>query len=320
MSSTLRAVVRIRRSVRGPKRPSWDERFETLATMLHLYGMQSRRLPLATQRRSMGGLTGAHPPPGMRYEPVDAGGVRAEWFVPDGADPGSAMYYLHGGGYCLGSIDTHRDPLTRLAKLARMRLLVPDYRLAPEHKFPAQLDDAMAGYRFLVSSGVDPSRIVVAGESAGAGLTMSLLVALRDAAGGLPAAGVCISPWVDLEVTGTTMGSNAKWDYVTADTLRLYSSWYAPGEAHNPRISPLHADLRGLPPLLVMAGEVETLLDDAQRLARHASGHGVSVTLEVEQDMIHAWPLFAWGGFRPAQKGLERVADFTRDQLGLTRA
>jgi acetyl esterase/lipase len=301
-------------------RPTWDARFEALATMLRVYGRHSTRLSLATQRRSMGGMSGARPPPGIRYEPVDARGVRAEWFVPDGADRTTAIYYLHGGGYCLGSIDTHRDPLTRLAKLARMQILVPQYRLAPEHAFPAQLDDAMAGYEFLVSSGVEPSRIVVAGESAGAGLTMALLTALRDAGKALPQAAVCISPWVDLEVTGATMASNARWDYVTAGTLRLYSGWYAPGQATNPRASPLHADLRGLPPLLVMAGEVETLLDDARRLAQRASGHGVPATLEVEQDMIHAWPLFAWGGFPAARRALERVAEFTRERLGLPRA
>jgi acetyl esterase/lipase len=318
VTAGVRAFVRARRALRGPMRPSWDEGFETLATFLHLYGKHQFRLSVATQRRSMGGFTGARPPPGLRYEPVDAGGVRAEWFVPEGADPTRAIYYLHGGGYCLGSIDTHRDALGRLARMAGLRILVPDYRLAPEHKFPAQLEDAVAAYKFLLSSGVDASRVVVAGESAGAGLSLSLLVALRDGdAGALPAAAVCLSPWVDLEVRGATMEPNAKWDYVTTQTLRVYSSWYAPGLARDPRVAALHADLRGLPPLLVMAGEAETLLDDAQRLSQVARGHGVSVTFEVERDMIHAWPIFAWAGFRSSEKGLERIAAYARMHLGL---
>jgi acetyl esterase/lipase len=251
----------------------------------------------------------------MTYEKVDAGGVKAEWFVPDGADPSRVLIYFHGGGYCFGSIDSHRDPVTRLARSLGVRTLVVDYRLAPEHHFPAQVDDALAAYRWVVASGVSPSRIVVAGESAGAGLTLSLMLMLREGrAAALPAAAACISPWVDLEVVGGTMIHNARYDYVTRETLRLYAEWYAPGNATHPIASALHADLRGLPPLLVLAGGAETLLDDARRLADRASAHGVPVKFEVEPDMIHAWPLFA-AGFPQAQASLERVADFLRGHL-----
>jgi monoterpene epsilon-lactone hydrolase len=314
VTQALRTVVRLRRAVRGPLRPTWDERFETWATMLHFYGKHSTRLPLSAQRRSLGGALAPGKPTDVRYEKVDAGGVRAEWFIPDGADPSRVLYYLHGGGYVLGSIESHRDPVSRLARAAKMRALVIDYRLAPEHPFPAQLEDATAAYKWLLASGLSPSRIAVAGESAGAGLTMSLLVALREGHIPLPAVAACVSPWVDLEVTGGTMTRNAPFDYVTRGTLRLYAKWFAPRDATNPLASALHADLRGLPPLLLLAGGSETLLDDARRLSDRASAHGVRVTLEVEPDMIHAWPLFA-SGFPRCQASLERVGAFLREHV-----
>lgn len=310
----VRGLVRVQRAIRGPLRPTWDEGFETWATMLHYYGKYTDRLSLETQRRTM---TSVMPPKarrGVRYEKVDAGGVPAEWFVPEEADRPGVLLYFHGGGYVIGSIDSHRDPVSRLAQVAKMRTLVVDYRLAPEHPFPAQLDDARAAYEWLLATGVVPGRIAVAGESAGAGLTMSLLVALRDAREPLPAAAVCMSPWVDLEVTGATMRENARYDYVTTDVLRLYASWFAPRDATNPLASALHADLNGLPPLLILAGGSEALLDDARRLSDRASAHGVRVTLEVEPDMIHAWPLFA-GGFPRCQAALDRVASFVRERL-----
>ena len=310
----VRFLVRARRAVQGPLRPTWDEGFEAWAAMLHTYGAYSTRLPLKLQRSSMRGAVSANRRPPIRYEKVDAGGVPAEWFIPDGADPSRALLYFHGGGYVLGSIESHRDPVTRLAVAARMRTLVVDYRLAPEHPFPAQLDDAKAAYQWLVASGIAPSRIAVAGESAGAGLTLSLLVALRSGPAALPAAAACVSPWVDLEVTGGTMTHNARYDYVTRDTLRLYARWFAPRDAKNPLASALHADLHGLPPLLILAGGAETLLDDARRLSDRATDHGVKVTFEVEPDMIHAWPLFA-AGFPRCQASLERVAAFVRGHL-----
>jgi acetyl esterase/lipase len=311
VAKAVRAAVRLRRTIQGPLRPTWDESFEAWAAMLHFYGQHSTRLSLATQRRTMGGVLATRPREGVRYEKVDAGGVRAEWFIPDGADPSRVLYYLHGGGYVLGSIESHRDPVTRLAIAAKMRTLVIDYRLAPEHPFPAQLDDAKAAFAWLLAQGHAPSNIAVAGESAGAGLTMSLLVALRDAGAALPYVAVCISPWVDLEVTGATMTYNAPFDYVTRKTLLLYARWFAPKDARSPLASALHADLKGLPPLLVLAGGSETLLDDARRLTDRAAAHGTAVTFEVEPDMIHAWPLFA-SGFPRCQASLERVAAYLR--------
>jgi|HubBroStandDraft_6_1064221.scaffolds.fasta_scaffold291274_1 monoterpene epsilon-lactone hydrolase len=321
IAATLRSVmhvVRLRRRLRGPMRPSWDDRFETWATVLHHYAKRSLVLPLSAQRRAAAGVMAPRGGPDVRYERVVAGGVKSEWFVPASCDESRVLMYLHGGGYCLGSIDSHRDPVGRLCSFAKVRGFVIDYRLAPEHPFPAQLDDALAAYRWLLDQGIAPSRIVVAGESAGGGLALSLLIALRDSATPLPAAAVCVSPWVDLEVTGQSMQDNARFDYVSRRILLQYARYFVPnGETRNPLAAPIHADLRGLPPLLVLAGEAETLLDDATRIAARAREHGVDVTLEIEPDMIHAWPLFA-SSFACARHTLERMAAFIGSHLGET--
>jgi acetyl esterase/lipase len=251
----------------------------------------------------------------MHYQTVDAGGVPAEWFRGEGCDESRALLYLHGGGYSIGSIDVHREPVSRLCKAAGVRGLVPEYRLAPEHPFPSQLEDAVACYRWLLETGVAPSRIVIAGESAGGGLTLSTLVALRDARVPLPAAAVCVSPWVDLEMRGETMTTNARYDYVSREILRDYvRRFVGKHDLRNPLAAPIHADLRGLPPLLVLAGGAEVLLDDARSIAARAQAAGVEVTLEVEPDMIHAWTLFG-RAFARSQASIDRIADFTRHAL-----
>jgi epsilon-lactone hydrolase len=309
----VQAPVRWRRSVRGPLRPSWDEPFEAWVMVLRAYALRSTSLPLSLQRRIAAGAIRATPPRGIRYETVRAGGVPAEWFLPDGCDESRVILYLHGGGYSIGSINSHRDPVSRLCRAAGARGLVVDYRLAPEHPFPAQLEDAVAAYRWLLESGVDPSRVVVAGESAGAGLSLSLLLSLRDARMPLPAAAVCVSPWTDLEMRGESMTTNARYDYISREVLAVYTSRFVkPHDVRNPLANPQHADLRGLPPLLVLAGGAEVLLDDARTLAARAGEAGVDVTLEVEPDMIHAWIVFA-GAFELARASIERIARFVTE-------
>jgi monoterpene epsilon-lactone hydrolase len=311
----VHAVVRLRRAIRGPMRPSWDAPFETWATVLHHYGTRSHLLSLSAQRRAAAGVLPKRNVAGVRYERVDAKGVHCEWFHPTGCDESRVLMYLHGGGYVLGSIETHRDPVARLCAAAQVRGLVPEYRLAPEHPFPAQLHDAVGAYRWLLGRGIAPSRIVVAGESAGGALVLSLLVTLRDAGTPLPAAAVCVSPWVDLEMTGPSMQDNARFDYVARHVLEQDVRYFVPnGDTRNPLAAPIHADLRGLPPLLVLAGEAETLLDDARRIAARASQHGVDVTLEIEPDMIHAWHLFA-NAFPRSQRTIERMAAFVGAHL-----
>jgi len=234
-------------------------------------------------------------PPGTRLEPVRAGGVPAEWIAAPGADDSRTVLYLHGGGYVIGSIVTHRCLVAGIAAASGCRALALDYRLAPEHAFPAAVDDATAAYRWLLEQGTVPSRVVIAGDSAGGGLTIATLLALRDAGTPLPAAGVCLSPWVDLEGTGDSLRTRADQDpMVRADGLHSMARMYLAGaDPRAPLASPVHADLRGLPPLLIQVGDAETLLDDSTRLAARAKAAGVDVELEVWPEMVHVFQAFA---------------------------
>jgi acetyl esterase/lipase len=277
---------------------------------MHHYANWGTRLPISVQRRNALRVLKPRNEVDLEYETVDAAGVPSEWVRPAHRDETRVILYLHGGGYCFGSIATHEESVARLCVAARARGLVIDYRLAPEHPFPAQLDDARTAYSWLLRQGVDPSRLVIAGESAGGALTLSLLVALRDAGKPLPASAVCVSPWVDLELTGESMRENARFDYVPGRLLAQYARWFVPnGDLRNPLAAPLYADLRGLPPLLVLAGGSEALLDDARRIAHRAKNHGTPVTFEVEPDMIHAWHLFA-RGFTRCQQTIDRIAAY----------
>ncbi|MFN8544987.1 MAG: alpha/beta hydrolase [Candidatus Binatia bacterium] len=265
-------------------------------------------------RAGIEALTAAIPlPDDVLREPVTAAGVPAEWVTAAGAAPDAALLYLHGGGYVIGSITTHRDLAARLSRAAGARVLVIDYRLAPEHPHPAALEDATAAYRWLLDEGHSPARLAVAGDSAGGGLTVATLVALRDAGVPLPSAGVCLSPWVDLEGTGESMRTKADADpMVDAGGLRQMAAMYLGGQdPRTPLAAPLHADLRGLPPLLIHVGTAETLLDDSTRLADRAQAAGVDVTLELWEDMIHVFHAFA-AILPEGQEAIERVGGFLR--------
>ena len=244
-------------------------------------------------------------------ERVGAGGVPAEWIDAPGVEKDRVLLYLHGGGYVVGSVRTHRVALARMSRAANARVLGLDYRLAPENLFPAPLEDALCAYRWLLSNGADPSKITVAGDSAGGGLTVSTFVALRYLGEPLPAAGVCFSAWTDLEHTGESLATNAEVDpTVTRERLAALAKVYLgdldPGA---PLASPLYADLRGLPPLLMMVGSIEVLLDDSTRLADRSRAAGVDTTLEVWDDMPHNWQLFA-SILPEGQRAVERLGDF----------
>jgi acetyl esterase/lipase len=223
------------------------------------------------------------------------------------------MLYLHGGGYVVGSIATHRGLAGRLSQAAAARVLLVDYRLAPEHPFPAAVDDAAGAYRWLLAQGIEPARLVIAGDSAGGGLTIATLVALRDAGVPLPAAAVCLSPWVDLEGRGDSVTTKAAADpLVHKDMLVQLAAWYLAGADPRTQLAaPLYADLRHLPPLLIQVGTAEILLDDAIRLAEKATAAGVKVTLEPWEDMIHVWQLFA-PMLPEGQKAIEGIGVFVR--------
>jgi acetyl esterase/lipase len=226
--------------------------------------------------------------------PVSAGGVPAEWSNTPGADQTRAILYLHGGGYVIGSILSHRHLASELGRAAGTRVLALDYRLAPEAPFPAAVDDALAGYRFLLKSGFSPASIAIAGDSAGGGLTVATLLAARAAGLPQPACGFCISPWIDLEGTGGSMASKAAEDpMVQREGLaRMTAAYLAGGDARDPLAAPLHADFTGLAPLLIHVGSAETLLDDSVRLAALAGAAEVPARLEIWPEMIHVWHFF----------------------------
>lgn len=255
--------------------------------------------------------------PGVHREPVQAGAVPAEWFTADGSARDAAILYLHGGGYVVGSVQSHATLTASLARAAELRVLSIDYRLAPEHPHPAAVDDAAAAYRWLRGQGIAANRIVIAGDSAGGGLTVATLLALRDAGDTLPAAGICLSPWLDMELSGESIATKAAQDpLVNADALKRYSAWYLGGaDPRTPLASPLHATLEGLPPLLIQVGTAETLLDDSLRFARKAQAAGVAVTLEPWEEMIHVWQFFATM-LPEGKQAIARIAEYMKQHLG----
>jgi monoterpene epsilon-lactone hydrolase len=254
-------------------------------------------------------------PADVKIQPVNAGGVPAEWVIPPGVSARRTILYFHGGGYLVGAPKDYREMVSHIARAGQAQALTIDYRLAPENPHPAAVEDAVAAYRWLLGDGVDPGRTVLAGDSAGGGLTLATLVSLRGRGDRLPAAGVCICPWVDLEITGKSMDTNAEADpLVKRDVVTNMAAAYLQGQdPKTPLASPLHAELRGLPPLLIQAGKSETLLDDASRLAERARTAGVDVTYEPWPDMIHVWHWF--GSFLPeARQAIDQIGEFIRQR------
>jgi acetyl esterase/lipase len=268
-------------------------------------------------RKNMEAAVGAIPRPAdVSFTPVDANGVRAEWTVAEGARDDVVIVYFHGGGYVMGSLDTHRGHCARISRTARARVLSVDYRLGPEHPHPAAVVDGVAAVRFVRETGFSPLRTAVAGDSAGGGLTLAVLVALRDAGDPAPAAGLCISPWTDLALTGDSIATKAAEDpMVRAADLNLMADAYlAGGDAIAPLASPLYAELAGLPPLLLQVGSAEILLDDAVRVAERARAAGVAVDLRVWPDMIHVWHAFA-DLLPEGEQAVNEMAAFFEKQL-----
>ena len=270
------------------------------------------------KRAGMEAMAGGAPlPEGTTVEVVEARGVPAEWVSVAGASGDAVLLYLHGGGYCMGSLNTHRAMAARLAQACRARTLNVDYRLAPEHPHPAAVDDAVAAYRWLLDGGVAPAQVVVGGDSAGGGLVVATLLALRDGGHPRPAAGFCLSPWVDLECDSETYTTKAEADPMcTKEGLDEMAAAYA-GERdlRHPLVSPLHADLSGLPPLLIQVGTAEVLLDDAVRLADGARAAGVDVRLEAWDDLVHVFQAF--GPMIPeAVEAVDAIGAFVRERTG----
>jgi monoterpene epsilon-lactone hydrolase len=242
----------------------------------------------------------------VKVETVSADGVAAEWTSTPGAARDAAILYAHGGGYVTGSLDSHRHMVAELGRAANCVALALDYRLAPEHPFPAPVEDALAGYRFLLAQGFKPERIAIAGDSAGGGLVVAAMVAIRDAGLPQPGGGWCLSPWIDMEMIGGSMESNASRDPTVQrpGITEMAQLYLGDADPRSPLAAPLYADLAGIAPLLIQVGSVETLLDDAIRLAPRAGAADVRVDLQVWPEMIHVWPLY-----HPELKAGKRALD-----------
>ena len=213
-----------------------------------------------------------------------------EWVAARQARHDHLILYLHGGGYVSGSPRTHRALIGHLSRHAQAQILALDYRLAPEYAYPAALEDAWAAYWWLLEQKIPADRIAVAGDSAGGGLTLALLMALRDAGAPLPSAAVCFSPWVDLALTGGSLQKNKNTDYINREVLKATADMYLGGhDPYDPMVSPLYGNLQGLPPLLVQVGSAELLYDDGRRLAHHARRAGIDVHFDVYPGMVHVF-------------------------------
>ena len=250
----------------------------------------------------------------VKLEKVDCDGVRGEWSLASGSDASRVLMFFHGGGYCSGSIVSHRRMVTEAGRAARMRTLAIGYRLAPEHPYPAAHQDAQAAWRFLRRQGVPANRIAVGGDSAGGNLTVTLINGLRAAGGDLPACAWLVSPWTDLTMSGSTLATKDAADpLIHKGYLEELAEAYAAGtvDRKDPLISPLFADLHGFPPTLIQVGSAETLLADALRFAAAAGSADVDVTLEIWPHMIHAWPLWN-AALEDGRRALARAGDFIR--------
>jgi epsilon-lactone hydrolase len=303
----------LRRSVHGPLHPGWPWQTELVAAVLQASGEKVARMAPVAARRAMEAR--AVPPErleGVRVREAVVGGVSGEWVTPASETSGATVLYLHGGGYALGSPASHRHFAAQLALRSKAACFVPDYRLAPEHPCPAAIDDAVAVYDALLDQGASPERLCIGGDSAGGGLTLATLLALRDGGAPLPAAAVLISPWVDLTCMGGSLEDNARYDYLNPRSVRHYASWYA-GELSldDPRVSPLQADLRGLPPLFVCVGDAEVLRDENLMLVERAREAKVNVEVEIGEGMIHVYPLLA-PLLPQGRSATKRIAQFIR--------
>jgi monoterpene epsilon-lactone hydrolase len=255
-------------------------------------------------------------PEGVEFTKVSAAGVPAEWATLPGSDPGKVVLYLHGGGYVLGSINTHRGLAARIAEASGTKALIIDYRLAPEAPFPGAVEDATAAYGYLLDQGIAPEQICIGGDSAGGGLTFATLVSLREQGKPMPGAAFALSPWVDLEGLGESSQSRADVDpMVDKDGLVAMGELYlGAADPKTPLAAPLYADLSGLPPMLVQVGTAEILLDDSTRIVECLRAAGGTVELQEYEDLIHVFQAFA-PIVPESVEAIEKIGTFVKSQL-----
>ncbi|HSO00234.1 MAG TPA: alpha/beta hydrolase [Candidatus Nanopelagicales bacterium] len=307
------ARVTLRRAQQGPLRPGWSWTYEVFVEHLKALSRRFHGLPPAAQRAGWNSTavpsTTARK---VRRERAEVGGVEGAWITPRAGHDERVVLYFHGGAYIYGTLETHAELMERIAIAARARVLGVSYRLAPEHPFPAGIDDAVAAYRGLLESGVAPGRVVLAGDSAGGGLAAATLITLRDAGDPLPAGAVLICPWVDMTARGGSMVTNEAYDWASADDVDGWAAAYLGGaNPRDGRASPLYGDLAGLPPLLVQVGGAELLRDQVLAFVERARAAGVTVEREIAQDMVHNWHVLA-ATERAAREAIEGIGGFAR--------
>ncbi|MBY8880142.1 alpha/beta hydrolase [Actinacidiphila acidipaludis] len=289
---------------------------EALDALLRSAPRPETRPGVEEQRRGFAEAMTRPAPDGVATRRTELGGRPALELEPAGASGHGRLLYLHGGGYVIGSAGTHAGLAGELARRTGLRAISPDYRLAPEHPFPAAVDDGLAAYRELLAAGADPAALVLAGDSAGGGLAVATLLAARAAGLPQPAAVVLFSPWADLTASGASMRSKEEADPIfAADDIHAYADLYVgAGDRTQPLASPVFADLAGLPPLLIQAGSNEVLLDDAVRLAARAGADEVEVTLEIAPGLPHVFQ-HHYGRLEEADAALSRAAAFLTSHL-----
>jgi acetyl esterase/lipase len=282
-----------------------------------VYRSWNRNTPVAQMRSDWDAAFGSCAVPALR-ERISADGVDGEWIAARNARPDKTILYFHGGGFRLGSVSSHREMIGRISEASGCRVLAIDYRLAPEHRFPAPLEDAMAAYGWMLGLGLNPRNVTFAGDSAGGNLVLAAMLGLRERGLPLPAMGVLMSPWTDLAATGASYVSRADADPIHQRPMILaLAKTYlgADGDPRHPLASPLYADLTGLPPLLIQVGDRETVLDDSTMFADKARAAGVGVELQVWDGMIHVFQMFA--ELPEAGPAIDSIAGFIRKHLQL---
>jgi len=252
---------------------------------------------------------------GVRVEPDELNGLYAEWLTPKDRVDGKLLLYLHGGGYVVGSCDLHRQLVSHIARAGRIRALIPEYRLSPENKFPAAIDDAVATYRTLLEMGIHAQNIIVAGDSAGGGLAVATMLALRDAGDPLPAAAVLMSPFLDATGSGESMQTRAAADpWFHAKDVEVIANYYCePHQRRFPLVSPVFANVEGLPPLYIQVGEDEILLSDSERIADECIAAGIEVELEVWPGMWHVFQMFI-GKMPEAKRAIDKIGSYIQSR------
>ncbi len=309
------AVTLLRRFFRGPLRPGWTADFETTMRFLKAQAAYADRLADIGDAREYEDSLLLYSPALEKVAVEDVGGpIQGRWFRPTTAERDGVVLYLHGGGFAFAT-RAHDTLAALLAVATDTRVLGLDYRLAPEHVFPAQLDDVLAGYRWLLANGIEPERIVLAGDSAGGNLTLALLLALRDAGDPLPVGAVCIVPWTDLANPGASMTANEHFDWIDKRMADRWAGWYARASSvDDPRVSPARADLRGLPPIYVQAGDAEILHDMIAAFAQRGREQGADVRLDVWPGMTHDFQ-FLGDLMGESREALDRIGRFVAERL-----